>query len=168
MIKYAPDVRSGQETPNSLGELVKQRVRWYRGYMETALKYGRLLDSLNKRTIDAEISLAGPFMMVISLLSYINWFFVALFFSQSTPIISLTGVIIALTAVSLISLGVALTASQRPIKLKNLLWIPSIYIYWLLQIFIAGWAFLKLVFRRKRVWSKTAKKGFITTNLGAA
>jgi cellulose synthase/poly-beta-1,6-N-acetylglucosamine synthase-like glycosyltransferase len=168
IIKYAPDVRSGQETPNSLGELVKQRVRWYRGYMETALKYGRLLDSLNKRTIDAEISLAGPFMMVISLLSYINWFFVALFLSQSTPIISLTGVIIALTAVSLISLGAALTASQRPIKLKNLLWIPSIYIYWLLQIFIAGWAFLKLVFRSKRVWSKTAKKGFITTNLGTA
>jgi len=168
MIKYAPDVRSGQETPNTLGDLVKQRVRWYRGYMETALKYGRLLDTLNKRTIDAEISLAGPFMMVISLLSYINWFFVALFLSKSTPILSLTGVIIVLTAVSLISLGAALTASQRPIKFRNLLWIPSIYIYWLLQIFIAGWAFLKLVFRRKRVWSKTAKKGFITTNLGAA
>jgi cellulose synthase/poly-beta-1,6-N-acetylglucosamine synthase-like glycosyltransferase len=168
LIKYAPDVSSGQETPNTLGDLVKQRVRWYRGYMETALKYGRLLDSLNKRTIDAEISLAGPFMMVVSLLSYINWFFVAVFLTQSTPIISLTGVIIALTAVSLISLGVALTASQRPIRLRNLLWIPSIYVYWLLQIFIAGWAFLQLVFRRKRVWSKTAKKGFITTNLGAA
>lgn len=168
LIKYAPDVRSGQETPNTIGDLVKQRVRWYRGYMETALKYGRLLDSLNKKTLDAEISLAGPFMMVVSLLSYINWFFIALFLSQSTPIISLTGVIIALTAISLISLGVALTASQRPIKLRNLIWIPSIYVYWLLQIFIAGWAFLKLLFRRKRVWSKTAKKGFITTNLGVA
>ena len=164
-IKYADDVLCGQETPNGLRDLVKQRVRWYRGYMETALKYGRLLNNINKRTVDAEISLNGPFMMVVSLLSYINWFIVALFLSQSTPILSLTGLIIALTAISFISVGVALTASERPIKLRNLLWIPSIYAYWLIQIFIAGWAFLKLVFRRKRVWTKTVKKGFITTTL---
>jgi cellulose synthase/poly-beta-1,6-N-acetylglucosamine synthase-like glycosyltransferase len=167
LIKYAHDVCSGQETPNGLRELVKQRVRWYRGYMETALKYGRLLDSLNKRTIDAEISMAGPFMMVISLLSYINWFFVMLFFSSSNPIVGFTGIVIALTAVSLVSIGVGLTASEKPIKIRNLAWIPSIWAYWMLQMFIAGYAFLKLIFRRKRVWSKTLKKGFITTNLKA-
>jgi cellulose synthase/poly-beta-1,6-N-acetylglucosamine synthase-like glycosyltransferase len=159
LIKYAPDVCSGQETPNSLGNLVKQRVRWYRGYMETAIKYGRLLDNLNKRTVDAEISMAGPFMMVVSLLSYINWFFVAIFLSQANPIINFTGLVIALTAVSLFSIGIALTASEKPIKIKNVLWIPSIYVYWIIQMFIAGWAFLKLVFRRKRVWTKTAKTG---------
>ena len=167
IIKYAPDVSSGQETPNNLGDLFKQRVRWYRGYMETALKYGRLLDNLNKKTMDAEISLAGPFMMVVSLLSYINWFFIALFLSESNPLISLTGLVIALTAISLVSVGIALTASERPIKVKNILWIPSIYIYWVLQVVIAGWAFVKLIFRQKRVWSKTDKKGFITPNLVA-
>jgi cellulose synthase/poly-beta-1,6-N-acetylglucosamine synthase-like glycosyltransferase len=161
LIKYAPDVCSGQETPSSLGNLVKQRVRWYRGYMETAIKYGRLLDTLNKRTIDAEISMAGPFMMVVSLLSYINWFFVALFLSQSNPIINFTGLVIALTAGSLISIGVGLAASEKPIKPQNLLWIPFIYIYWLMQMFIAGWAFLKLLFKRQRVWTKTAKTGSI-------
>ncbi len=159
LIKYAPDVYSGQETPNSLGNLVKQRIRWYRGYMETAIKYGRLLDTLNKRTIDAEISMGGPFMMVVSLLSYINWFLVAVFFAQSNPILDFTGLVIALTAVSLISIGIALTASEKPIKFRNILWIPSIYAYWLLQMLIAGWAFLRLIFRRKRVWTKTAKNG---------
>jgi hypothetical protein len=114
---------------------------------------------VNKRTVDAEISMAGPFMMVVSLLSYINWFFVALFLSQSNPIIDFTGLVIALTAVSLVSVGIALTASEKPIKLRNILWIPSIYIYWIIQMFIAGWAFLKLIFRTKRVWTKTAKKG---------
>jgi cellulose synthase/poly-beta-1,6-N-acetylglucosamine synthase-like glycosyltransferase len=161
LIKYATDVCSGQETPSSLGNLVKQRVRWYRGYMETAIKYGRLLDNLNKRTVDAEISMAGPFMMVVSLLSYINWFFVALFLSQSNPIINFTGLVIALTAASLVSIGIGLAASEKPIKPQNILWIPFIYIYWLMQMFIAGWAFLKLVFRRKRVWTKTAKQGSI-------
>ena len=162
IIKYAPDVCSGQETPSTIGPLFKQRVRWYRGYMETAIKYGRLLDNLNKRTIDAEISMAGPFMMVVSLLSYINWLFVALFLSQSNPIINFTGLVIALTAVSLVSIGVALAASEKPIKPQNILWIPFIYIYWLAQMFIAGWAFLKFIFRRKRIWTKTAKKGSIS------
>jgi cellulose synthase/poly-beta-1,6-N-acetylglucosamine synthase-like glycosyltransferase len=162
-IQFAPDVCSGQETPNNIGSLFKQRVRWYRGYMETAIKYGRLLDNVNKRTVDAEISMAGPFMMVVSLLSYINWFFVALFLSQSNPILDFTGLVIALTAVSLVSVGIGLTASEKPIKLRNLLWIPSIYVYWVIQMVIAGWAFLKLVFRRKRVWTKTVKKGSIET-----
>ena len=160
-IKYVPDVCSGQETPTELRGLFKQRVRWYRGYMETALKYGRLLNNINKRTIDAEISLGGPFMMVISLLSYINWFFVAIFLSQSTPVLNFTGLVIALTAVSLASIGIALISSEKPVKLRNILWIPSIYLYWLVQMVIAGWAFLKLVFRRKRDWTKTTKTGSI-------
>ena len=164
LIKYAPDVCSRQETPSKLGPLFKQRVRWYRGYMETAIKYGRLLDSLNKRTVDAEISMAGPFMMVVSLLSYINWFFVALFLSQSNPVIYFTGLVIALTAVSLVSIGIGLAASEKPIKPQNILWIPFIYIYWLLQMFIAGWAFLKFVFRTKRDWTKTAKNGAVIRN----
>jgi cellulose synthase/poly-beta-1,6-N-acetylglucosamine synthase-like glycosyltransferase len=164
-IKYADDVCCGQETPNGLRDLIKQRVRWYRGYMETALKYGSLLGSLNKRTVDAEISLAGPFMMVVSLLSYVNWFFVALFLSESNPVINFTGLVIALTAVSLVSVGVGLIASERPVKLRNLLWVPAIYGYWLIQMCIAGWAFLKLIFRRKKVWNKTVKKGFITSNI---
>ena len=159
LIKYAPDVCSGQETPNTLKSLISQRVRWYRGYMETALKYGRLLNTVNKRTVDAEISLAGPFMMVVSLLSYINWFLVAIFLSQSTPILNFTGLVIALTAVSLVSIGISLITSEKPIRLRNILWIPSIYVYWLIQMVIAGWAFLKLVFRRKRVWTKTIKVG---------
>jgi cellulose synthase/poly-beta-1,6-N-acetylglucosamine synthase-like glycosyltransferase len=164
-IKYADDVCCGQETPNGLRDLIKQRVRWYRGYMETALKYGSLLGSLNKRTVDAEISLAGPFMMVVSLLSYVNWFFVALFLSESNPVINFTGLVIALTAVSLVSVGFGLIASERPVKLRNLLWVPAIYGYWLIQMCIAGWAFLKLIFRRKKVWNKTVKKGFITSNI---
>lgn len=159
LIKYAPDVCSGQETPSALKSLVKQRVRWYRGYMETALKYGRLLNHINKRTVDAEISLAGPFMMVISLISYINWALVAIFFSQSTPVLNFTGLVIALTAVSLVSVGIGLTTSEKPIKPQNILWIPCVYVYWLVQMVIAGWAFLKLVFRSKRDWTRTTKTG---------
>jgi hypothetical protein len=68
-----------------------------------------------------------------------------------------------LTAVSIFSIGIALAASEKPIRLRNILWIPFIYVYWLIQMFIAGWAFLKLVFRRKRVWTKTVKQGSIAS-----
>ena len=61
-IKYAEDVCCAQETPNGLHELIKQRTRWYRGYMETSLKYGRLLGVLNTKTVDAEISMGGPLL----------------------------------------------------------------------------------------------------------
>jgi cellulose synthase/poly-beta-1,6-N-acetylglucosamine synthase-like glycosyltransferase len=166
-IKYASDVCSKQETPDGVRGLIHQRVRWYRGYMETAITYGRLLNNLNRRTVDAEISMGGPFMMVISLLSYINWFFVALFLAESNPIINFTGLVIALTAVSLFSIGFGLTAQVKPVKLRNVCWVPLIYAYWLLQMFIAALAFLKLVFRRKRVWTKTAKKGFTSHTDGA-
>jgi cellulose synthase/poly-beta-1,6-N-acetylglucosamine synthase-like glycosyltransferase len=165
VIKYAPDVCSGQETPNRLSSLFEQRMRWYRGYMETALKYGRLLDKLNRRTVDAEISLGGPFMMVVSLISYLNWLFVAFFILGNTPFIDFTGIVIALTAVSLVSIGVALIASEKPIKLGNIVWIPTIYLYWLMQMFIASWAFLNLIFRRKKVWTKTAKIGVSTNDV---
>ena len=166
-IKYAEDVCCGQETPNGIRDLVKQRVRWYRGYMETALKYGRLLDTLNKKTVDAEISMFGPFMMVICLLSYVNWCAAALFFSQSSVLLAFTGVVIAVTAVSLLSAGVGLLAIDRPFRLRKLLWVPSIYFYWLVQMCIASLAFFKFLFRRKRVWDKTVKKGFVTQSIVA-
>ena len=97
-------------------------------------------------------------MMVVSLLSYINWFFVALFLSQSNPIINFTGLIIALTAASLVSIGVGLAASEKPIKPQNILWIPFIYIYWLMQMFIAGWAFLSSCLEEKGFGQKQLKK----------
>ena len=160
LIKYVPDVCSGQETPSGLGTLFRQRVRWYRGYMETTLEYGRLLKSPNRRTLDAEFSLASPFLMVVSLLSYVNWFFVAFFMSRNSLAVNFTGLIFALTAVSLFSVGIALAASEKPVRTQNLLWIPSIYIYWFMQACFAGWAFARFVFRRKKIWRRTVKKGF--------
>jgi hypothetical protein len=99
------------------------------------------------------------------LLCYINWGIAAIIFSQSSIVVFFTGLVILLTALSLLSVGVGSLATEKPFKIRNLLWVPSIYIYWLMQMCIAGLALAKLLFRRKRVWDKTAKKGFITTNL---
>ena len=66
-IKYASDVRTWQESPSTLMGFLKQRARWYRGHMEVALKYGRLLKHLDRRNLDVELTLFLPFLAIASL-----------------------------------------------------------------------------------------------------
>ena len=162
-IKYASDVCSWQETPSGLGALAKQRCRWYRGYMEAALKYGRLLNKINRKTLDAEISLVGPYMMILCLISYVNWALNILFFPQTSSYLTFSAIVVALTTVSLLSVGLALVFGDKPAKAKNILWLPFVYVYWLIQVGIGSWAFLQILFRRRRVWQKTVKKGSTTS-----
>jgi cellulose synthase/poly-beta-1,6-N-acetylglucosamine synthase-like glycosyltransferase len=63
-IRYASDVKAWQECPSKLKQLFRQRVRWYRGWMEVAFRYGRLLARPNRVRIDAEATLLGPFMIM--------------------------------------------------------------------------------------------------------
>jgi len=53
---------------------------------------------------------------------------------------------------------------DKPISFKNILWIPFIYFYWVLQVAIAGWALLQIAFRRPKVWKKTDKCGAVTAD----
>jgi cellulose synthase/poly-beta-1,6-N-acetylglucosamine synthase-like glycosyltransferase len=160
-VKYAPEVCSRQETPSSLRSLIKQRTRWYRGYMETALEYGRLLRNPRWKTIDAEISLTGPFVMALCLASYLNWA-LNLIIPTATfgPLPNLGTMAILLTSATIFSIGAALALMEKPAKLRNLIWIPFIYAYWFLQTIIAGRAFLQIILGRRKVWQKTAKDGF--------
>lgn len=163
LVTFAPDICSGQEAPSTFRTLFSQRTRWYRGYMEAAFKYGSLLERINKKTIDAEISLIGPFVMIVCLASYFNWG-LSIFFAAENglPLLS-SFLVVALTSVTLISLGLAMVFFNKPIKIKNAVWIPFVYLYWTFQMLIAAWALLQIVFRRRRVWQKTVKVGSITT-----
>jgi cellulose synthase/poly-beta-1,6-N-acetylglucosamine synthase-like glycosyltransferase len=165
VVSFAPDISSGQETPSNLRSLVTQRTRWYRGYMEAAFKYGSLLEKQNRRTIDAEISLIGPFIMLVSLASYFNWG-LSMLFSVENSIFPLSAAfVVILTSLTLVSLGISMVFMVKPVKAKNILWVPFIYGYWLIQMTIAGWAFLQILFRRQRVWGKTIKGGVVTSSL---
>ena len=162
LVKFASDVCSGQETPSNLSGLITQRTRWYRGYMEAALKYGSLMRQPNRRVIDAEISLIGPFIMVVCLASYVNWG-LSMFFPAENSIFPISAaLVVALTSVTLLSLGLSMVFLVKPIRLKNIFWIPFVYAYWFIQMGIAGSALLQMMFRRQRVWGKTVKIGFVT------
>lgn len=163
IVTFAPDVYSGQEAPSTIRTMFSQRTRWYRGYMEAAFKYGSLLERVNKKTIDAEISLFGPFIMIVCLASYFNWGLSLVFSVEQSLSLYSAFLVVALTSVTLLSLGTAMLLFVKPIRIKNIIWVPFMYVYWMLQTLIAAWALLLILFRRRKVWQKTVKLGSVTS-----
>lgn len=164
-IRYASDVRSWQESPADLKSFFKQRTRWFRGTMEVAVKYGRLMAHVSRRNLDAEATLLGPFVLVASLLSYAvasGAFFAAF------PFNVVWGAFMSFSALGttlmLFLCGFALIYVSRPKRVMNLLWLPFVFGYWSLQAFVALYAALLILLRRPKKWLKTEKSGAVASS----
>ena len=165
-VRYASDVRAWQENPSSLSQLFRQRLRWFRGTMDAAFRFGRLVKRFDRAAFDAEATLAGPFILAASLFSYaVSVYGLFACFPVDLAVAALLQfVAFAATALFFIC-GLALVYVSRPWRLANLLWLPFLYFYWSLQCFIAFYAFLLNVFRRRRSWVKTEKSGRVTVDV---
>jgi cellulose synthase/poly-beta-1,6-N-acetylglucosamine synthase-like glycosyltransferase len=164
-IKYAPDVQSWQESPCDLKQLFRQRTRWFRGTIEVALKYGRLMAKPSKKSFDAEVTLFGPFVLIASLLAYVAASYVTLMpFPLGALLLAMAQLAAFGATVLVILSGAALIYSSKPRRIASVLWLPFIYFYWSLQAFIASYAVIIILLRRPRNWSKTEKRGLITTH----
>jgi cellulose synthase/poly-beta-1,6-N-acetylglucosamine synthase-like glycosyltransferase len=163
LVKFAPDVCCKQETPSNLYGLIKQRTRWYRGTMEAAFRYGTLFRKLNRKSLDAEISLAGPFVMMLALFSYVNWGLIFLFPPDTSLLLFSSVLSTVLIAVTFLSLGLSAYLIMKPKKL-NLFWFPFLNLFWFILMCIACNAFLQIVFRKPKKWTRTIKKGAVTPN----
>jgi cellulose synthase/poly-beta-1,6-N-acetylglucosamine synthase-like glycosyltransferase len=162
-IKYAPDVWSLQESPASLTQLFRQRLRWFRGTMEVWLKYGCLVKKLDRRCIDAELTLAGPYIFIPCLMGYLITLYSLLISLQPNPVSTIIANVTSLFTVVILSLaGIALIYAAKPRKIRNVLWLPFIYSYWVFQNFVALVALMQILLRRPRRWVKTAKNGTVT------
>lgn len=160
-IKYASDARTWEENPHSIGGLVRQRARWYRGNIEMGLRFGRLMKKLSWRRFDAEMTLFGTYLIVMCIVSYFMaaWSFLLPPDFVLTLVIRFTSL---LTLAILAFAGISLVCVTKPFRLSNLLWLPFIYAYWGFQSFIAMYALLQIVFRRPTRWSKTTRSGIVT------
>jgi len=159
-IRYASDVRSWQEYPATVSGFFKQRTRWFRGTMEISLRYGSLLKRPCKESVDAEVTFAGPFVLISCLLGYVATFsslFIPL--NPDVTFFLLANVTTLFTFILLALAGVAMIFAEKPRKMSNLVWLPFIYCYWFIQNFVASYAFLQILLRRPRKWEKTAKTG---------
>jgi cellulose synthase/poly-beta-1,6-N-acetylglucosamine synthase-like glycosyltransferase len=163
-VGFAAAVSSKQETPSSLSQLVRQRIRWYRGYMESALRYGRLIRIPSRVCLDAELTLMGPYILSASLFAY-GLSLALCFFDGGSLLQFPAWIMTSITTVVLLALGLALMFMVKPRRLSNLAWVPLIYAYWCLQGVIATCALGLMVLRRPRVWSRTRKTGSVTDPL---
>jgi cellulose synthase/poly-beta-1,6-N-acetylglucosamine synthase-like glycosyltransferase len=161
-IRYASDVMALQESPSTLRTLFRQRTRWFRGTMEVALKYGRLMTKLNRVKFDAETTLFAPFILVASLAPYLAAF---LTFSSFCELNVLWHVMVQLgmltTTLTMLVCGFALIYVSKPRKASNILWLPFVYFYWSFQTLIALYAAILIFLRIPKKWTKTNKTGNI-------
>lgn len=159
-IKYAWNVRSWQENPARLAQLFRQRTRWFRGCLEVGLRYGRLVKKLDKRSIDAEITFAGPFMFVPCFIGYLMGISTFMNWARPGPFFGVLALGTALlTTITLFIVGVALVSVTKPRRISNLLWLPFIYAYWSVQSFVAFFVLIQILLKRPKRWLKTAKTG---------
>jgi cellulose synthase/poly-beta-1,6-N-acetylglucosamine synthase-like glycosyltransferase len=158
--RYGADVRCWQENPADLKQMFRQRTRWLRGTMEIALKHGKLMTKPNRKNIDVEMTLFGPFILITSFITYLFSFYALLaplapdFLWQATMQFTMI-----VTTSTLFVCGLALIYVSKPKKLADLLWFPFIYFYWSLQTFMATYSLFLILLRRPREWMKTEKTG---------
>ena len=165
-IRYASDVVAWQESPSNLSTLFKQRTRWFRGTMEVAFKYGRLMTKLNRINFDAETTLFGPFILIASLAPYLAAFWAfSTFWSLDVMWRLVVQFGMLTTTLTMLLCGLALIYVSKPRKVRSLLWLPFVYFYWSFQAFIALYAMILMVLRRPRVWMKTDKKGVVMNSV---
>ena len=163
-VRYAHDVWAWQENPARLKPYLRQRTRWFRGHLEVAFRYGRLLSHVNRRTVDAEVTLFLPLVAIASMLSFwiASW---AVFSSaQFDFVLKVCTVFSYVGTLGLVVLcAFALIYSAKPRSLKSLLWLPFVFGYWSLESLLALYAVLLIVLRRPRRWVKTEKSGAVAS-----
>lgn len=130
--------------------------------MEVSLKYGRLLKHLSKKSFDAEVTLSGPYMFLPCVLGYMLGLVSLVFPFSPDPVLTfMSQGLAAINTVTLALIGTALVYLTKPMKMRNLLWLPFVYGYWMVQNLVALCAFFQVIFKRSRKWNKTAKTGSV-------
>lgn len=153
------------EAPKSVSSLIKQRIRWYRGYMETALRHIDLLNKApRKLAIDSLLLLSTPFFAMLSLFFYplmaMGLFAVASGFLLILLIAGLIGT--NLLSLLLLGIGVMLLAGSEAHSLLKIS--PLVYLYATLLSLSSLLAFIQMVLRARPTWTKTEKSGWVDRN----
>jgi len=132
--------------------------------MEVSLKYGKLITKFSRRSIDAEVTLAGPYMLALCFVGYLAALYTVFIPIQLDPVFTtMAQVTSLLSIIPLCVIGLALVYVTKPRRIGNMLWLPFIHGYWSLQTFLASYALVQIVLRRRRRWVKTVKNGVITS-----
>ncbi len=150
-VKYVT-VRVGIEAPPKLRSLIRQRLRWFRGYLQVLGKHKDLLSPSSVRRLDALMALLTPVFLALSLPGFV----IGLWF-----IASFTGQVLgfALLFVGVLGPNALALALTKP---RNFVYIPLLYLNWVVMASIAAYACFHALLRKRMEWTKTEKHGVVT------
>jgi cellulose synthase/poly-beta-1,6-N-acetylglucosamine synthase-like glycosyltransferase len=157
-IKYVP-VKAEGEAPAKLKIFLQQRAKWLRGHTQAAVKHRGLLSTLNWKMFDAQVTLLFPIMLIIGLIGYILSLYGAVNYgvaqSMGAPIVQIIGTV--LLFLNLLTL--AFIAASKP---KNAIYVPLLYVDWILFAVISVYVHIRALLRKPQKWTRTPKSGNIT------
>lgn len=154
-VKYEPNIIFYQEVPPTLKALIKQRFRWYRGYIESLLKHFRHMP-LGLRGLDLMMLLSGPVIMALSLINFI----LALFLAGNNVIPQF---ITTLYLTSFITVAFYLHSLKRRIPLYK--WMLTVFPYWIMQGALSILSIIFALLRIKYNWVETDKFGYVDSEI---
>lgn len=164
-VKYVP-VKAQVEAPARLRIFVRQRMKWLRGYTQAAKKHAGFVRHPNWRTLDAQIMLLFPLMLIIGLAGYVATIYGAIYGAINTnavqgyamPILSILG--IALLVLNLLSSAIVVASNP-----KNAVYVLLLYVDWVVLASVSFYVHLRALLRRPQSWTRTPKSGHITIDV---
>ncbi|MEM0118302.1 MAG: glycosyltransferase family 2 protein [Conexivisphaerales archaeon] len=150
------------EAPVTLQVLLRQRIRWYRGYLETALMHLDIVKHAPlSQAADALLMLSTPFFAMLSLLSYAVSMLSLPALPTNISILLFVGWFIGsnLLGLFLLNIGVMFILGNDGSELARMS--PLVYLYTAVLSLSSSIAILNMAFSRPRKWIKTERTGYV-------
>ena len=160
-VKYV-SVKARVEAPAKLKVFVRQRMKWLRGYTQAAWKHAGFVRHPNWRTLDAQIMLLFPLMLIIGLVGYVTAVYGAIntnaIQTYGMPIVQILGV--ALLVLNLLSSAIVVASDP-----KNAIYVPLLYVDWVLLASVSFYVHLRALLGKPQSWTRTPKSGHVTVSV---
>jgi len=160
-VKYVA-VSAMVEAPAKLKVFIGQRMKWLRGYTQAAMKHIGFVKDPNWRTLDAQIMLLFPLMLILGLVGYVMALYGALNSGMAPSyvpsIVQILGLV--MLAVNLLTSATVLVENPR-----NAIYIPLLYVDWILLASVSFYVHLRALLGRPQSWTKTPKSGHVTVSV---
>jgi len=156
-VKYVPGT-TAVEAPAKLRVFISQRMKWLRGYTQAVTKHRDMLKTLNRRTLDAYLTLIFPIMLILGLVGYLGAVYSIFKAPTAIPILQVIGIV--LLALNLLTPVVFVSANPR-----SAIYVPLIYLDWILLASVSLYVHIRALLGKPQEWTKTPKSGHVTVNI---
>lgn len=150
------------EAPSGLKALLRQRMRWYRGYLETALRHADVAHYTSpRRAADAMLMLSTPFFAMLSLFSY---FISSMSLPQAVSdagIFAFIALFLGANVMGFFALNIGLAYILGEDATSMIRFSPLIYMYTTLLSVSSFLAILNMLVGWPKGWSKTERSGYV-------